>query len=73
MDCVDPTGEMGILRRTIFGGALGTVIGGTGGMVASGVKIPKAVANAANFLVGTIGSHQIRMEDGLQVNHLHLL
>ena len=27
-----------------------------GGMVASGVKIPKAVANAANFLAGTIGS-----------------
>ncbi len=92
VDYVDPTGEIGILGRTVIGGALGAVIGGAGGfissavsqklgggkvdwkkargeavkgaitgavqggMVASGVKIPKAAANAANFLAGTIGS-----------------
>ena len=92
VDYVDPTGEMGIIARTVIGGTLGAVIGGAGGfissavsqklgggkvdwkkakgeaikgaitgavqggMVASGVKIPKAVANAANFLAGTIGS-----------------
>ena len=56
VDYVDPTGEMGIIARTVIGGAPGAVVGGTGGMVVSGVKIPKAVVNAVNFLAGTIES-----------------
>lgn len=56
VDYIDPAGEMGIIARTVIGGAPGAVVGGTGGMVVSGVKIPKAVVNAVNFLAGTIGS-----------------
>ena len=38
VDYVDPTGEMGILGRTIVGGALGAVIGGAGGFISSAVS-----------------------------------
>ena len=38
VDYVDPTGEIGIIARTVIGGALGAVIGGAGGFINSAVS-----------------------------------
>ena len=44
-------------KKSVGEAVKGAVIGATqGAMVASGVKIPGAVANAANFIAGTVGS-----------------